>query len=165
MFSPVDAYAASFRPDGAVVREIHDPTLVPTVVVSFVVAQDGGCGDFFDAVYHENQDIWEVFDSYRAVTVARRGHGLYDLADQTVDAFRTKLLDGPCPKSMEKRLTQQIASEIDFEIIRDLQNCLPNPPKFAIPSAPRKLKATWSTDDCEIQRGSEVVLQSTIYKP
>lgn len=174
MFSPIDAYAASFRSDGAVVSELADPTLVPTVVVNFVLVQDG-VGDRFDAVYHENQDLWEVFDHYKRVTVARPGHQLYELANQTVDAHRSKLLSGPCPKSLHDRLTQKLADEmreeIDRDIISDLRRNVPghSEPEFELtlsppPGANRKLTPKWSLDKDEL-KGPEVILYSTIFKP
>lgn len=184
MFSPLDAYAASFRPDGAVIGALDDPGLTPTVIVNFVINQDGGHGDMFDGVFHNDRDQWEIFDSDRNVTIADRHHPLYDYAEQTVQAFASKLLAGPCPNALSARLTQKLVAdmtaEIDRDIIRDLQNCQSDPihipddvPQLTLTppeGQQRVLKVRWTKDNVDSLKslfGSKddkiVIMQSTIF--
>lgn len=154
-FIPEDAFAASFDKDGSVTTELANPAAIPTIVADFTVDNEN-----FKAVYHDSRDVWEVFGDGDKWIVAHPGHEFYGYAEQTVAAFKDKLLSGPCPDALRKRLTdamaKEIQAEIDADIIRDLQiaSGMQPPtifiPQFsAIPTTPRKLKARWTKETQE----------------
>lgn len=156
----LDAFVAAIDPDGRVHTGcMADPITIPTVVAIFILD-----GLRFEAIYHDVQDVWEVFGEERGkdwntrdqeYAVSRPKEAFYNCAFRTVGAFRDKLLDGPGQDYASKRLAdamkRTIMDEIDSEIIKDLLT-VTELPAISIPNVmvtpeifePRPLKVSWT---------------------
>jgi len=137
IFIPEDAFAASFDENGNVRVEFANPTAIPTVVAEFIVNDE-----YFKAVYHDLYDIWEIFGNCDKWIVADHSHKFYEYAERTVGKCKDKLLSGPCPRSIQNRLTNLMVKEMLIEIDTDILT------QFS--AVPRKLKPRWTIDDSSL---------------
>jgi|CXWL01.1.fsa_nt_gi hypothetical protein len=125
----IDAFVAAIAPDGRVHTGcMANPNIIPTVVAVFILDNLR-----FEAIYHDAQDAWEIFGEERGDdwqhrnqewAVSKPGEIFYKCAEQTVATFNNKLLAGPCPDFLQKRLSdalkRSIMDEINNDIINDL---------------------------------------------
>lgn len=140
-FTPLDAYAAAIRPNGAVViQDLSDPATIVTVVVEYEYADEQ-----YSAIYHDKVDCWEVFgeDFYTNDRLSEHR----DLCEQTIDQCRDKLLSAPNYAAIKhrlaailtKKMSLEIMREIDEELIRNLHNIALDALQANIPIRPASL--------------------------
>ena len=158
---PDDAYVAGFDDKGNVLidADLANPAIVPTAVAEYYLDDELCRG-----VYHDDTDTWEIFQDKTFFTAAKAGSSHYRYCEETVAKFRNKLLAGPCPDSLSRRLSETMAKEINAEINRDVINSLliasgqqphqPPQPQIVLNVNPtveqtRKLKAIWTLDKPE----------------
>jgi hypothetical protein len=172
-FRPDDAYAASFDKDGHVLidAELADPTVVPTIVVEFFLDDV-----LYRGVYHDAKDVWEIFRDRQQCYVAPRDSASYDYCEFTAQKFCDKLLAGPCPNSVRRRLSEAMLREIIDETDRDAINDfyiakgeVPPahlfPPPRMVTLGPPKYKISFGSSDDNAMRVSirTVIVSSLIY--
>ncbi len=151
-FKADDAYAAALLDDGSVVIiDLSDPALTPVIVAEFTAY-----GGDYHAFWHDDLNRWEVFGPDEFYRVCDASDPFWGFCEQTVGAFRDRLLrDNAGNNRLSRKLARSIQEEIDAEIIRDLMiasgQYVPPPPPvpqltIGPPKGNRILVSKWTIE-------------------
>ena len=126
-YYPCDACIIAMLPDGTLqYTNLDNPEYIPLHFVEFELNRF----EFIRGVYHETDDIWELFKETDDRDVGEhlyvsKENPLYNMANATLNHFKDKLLDwyngAIRHQRMQDIFTKETVQEMDERIIRDLQ--------------------------------------------